>query len=42
MGVIKTAKMNFRMIFWNLGHRVNCYYPPDGSFESGKRGKALA
>jgi hypothetical protein len=42
MGVIKTMKLDFRMIFWNLRLRVNYYYPPDGSFESGKREKAFA
>ena len=42
MGAIETAKMDFRVMFWNLRHRVNYYYPPDGSFESGKREKAFA
>jgi hypothetical protein len=42
LGTIETAKMDFRVMFWNLRHRVNYYYPPDGSFESGKREKAFA
>jgi hypothetical protein len=41
MGPIETAKMDFRMMFWNLGLSVIYYYPPDGSFESGKREKAF-
>jgi hypothetical protein len=42
MGVIETAKMDFRIMFGDLGLRVNYYYPPDGSFESGKREKPFA
>ena len=42
MGAIETAKTDFRMMFWNLRLMVNYYYPPDDSFESGKREKAFA
>jgi hypothetical protein len=42
MGVSETAKLDFRMIFWDLRLRVNYYYPPDDSFESGKREKPFA
>jgi len=39
---IGTTKLDFRMIFRNLRLRVNYYYPPDGSSESGKREKPFA
>jgi hypothetical protein len=42
MGAIETTKLDFRMMFGNLRLRVNYYYPPDGSFESGKREKPFA
>ena len=42
MEAIETAKMDFRMMFWNLRLSVNYYYPPDCSFESSKREKAFA
>jgi hypothetical protein len=42
MGASETAKLDFRMIFWDFRLRVNYYYPPDGLFESGKREKPFA
>ena len=42
MEAIGTAKLDFRMMFGNLRLRVNYHYPPDGSFESGKREKPFA
>jgi hypothetical protein len=32
MRAIETAARDFRMIFLDLGLRVNYYYPPEGSF----------
>jgi hypothetical protein len=34
MGAIETAKLDFRMIFWDFWLRVNYYYPPDGSLRA--------
>ena len=42
MGAIETAKMDFRMMFWNLRLSVNYDYPPESSFESGKREEPFA
>jgi hypothetical protein len=32
MRASETAAQDLKMIFWNLGLRVNYYYPPDRSF----------
>jgi hypothetical protein len=42
MGTMETAKPYFIMIFWDLRLSVNYYYPPNGSFESGRREKPFA